>query len=1021
MKSTHHSRGRLLFAVFSAILVVGFAANTFAADPPVKVTVTISGDAVPGATVTAKAAVTINDGTTLQGIQWTQKSGVKATLVNTTGDTVNITLPDRATFKQALITAAEEAPIAQSDYPAWVPKTEFANGLQNRFTVIGVAPLTLEDGTAVNLDVAVTTSSGTYHTAAPIVANVPWTTSTGLRNVPTLLPVLLQGKKQATYNWTLTVPQGSTAKLNDAATQNPDFTPDVAGAYVLSVTDVATGKTVNITVNAGTWKGILVGQDSKGRPTVDKACTGCHVPGTPTFDLFTPWANSGHSEIFTQNVNTPANHYATSCLGCHTVGFNATAVKNNGIDDQSDFQAMVDSGLIQHADKGNWDKILAQFPNAARFTNIQCENCHGPQNSVAHNSSDTRLRPWDAQYSRMSLSSDVCGSCHGEPTRHGRFQQWQLSGHANYEVATSEGTDATCAKCHSAQGFLQWQDKGFSTANLTVTWTADDVHPQTCQTCHDPHDMGTTSGDANTNAKVRVMGKTPLLMAGFTANNVGSAATCMTCHNGRRGLKDDAHFDTTDLTRAPHEGPQADIVMGQNLYFAKVGTAGFHGQIQDVCVSCHMEKTPPPTTLSNAGGGTNHTFYASTAICSKCHTEITAESVQGPIVTKLASLKGQLETSIKTALQTQIRLGNAIDLNGQKTIKNANDIAKVEFISSHGRQGAIVTLANGTSIPDLSLQAVKVVRPSGSSVEIYSLIDPAIAKSGWNYLMVQADKSKGVHNPAFVNSALDVSLFAVTTLNTNGTVTLGTGGAKDTGIGGGVGNGAGAVSCTTPFVYWTEIAGHNPGLAGSQWRTDLVARNLSTNDANVKFILHQATAANLEGNGVVTGSSLKAFEDVIGLIGGANNIGSLEICSDQPLLVAGRIFNQGGVGTFGQNFDGRVADLGYGAGQTVSLIGLRQKTDTFRSNITVTNAGKTDAQVTINLFDATGKSLTKYDLAIPAGQALQDTEPFKNRASAPDVDWGFATITVVKGNNILTSGSMIDMKTNDPTTIPAKQ
>ena len=25
--------------------------------------------------------------------------------------------------------------------------------------------------------------------------------------------------------------------------------------------------------------------------------------------------------------------------------------------------------------------------------------------------------------SRMSLSSDVCGSCHGEPARHGRFQQ----------------------------------------------------------------------------------------------------------------------------------------------------------------------------------------------------------------------------------------------------------------------------------------------------------------------------------------------------------------------------------------------------------------------------------------------------------------------------------------------------------------------------------------------------------------------------------------------------------------------
>jgi len=65
----------------------------------------------------------------------------------------------------------------------------------------------------------------------------------------------------------------------------------------------------------------------------------------------------------------------------------------------------------------------------------------------------------------------------------------------------------------------------------------------------------------------------------------------------------------------------------------------------------------------------------------------------------------------------------------------------------------------------------------------------------------------------------------------------------------------------------------------------------------------------------------------------ASNIGALEICSDRPLLVATRIFNQADAGTYGQSYDGRVADLGYSAGQTLSLIGLRQKTDAFRSNL----------------------------------------------------------------------------------------
>ena len=36
--------------------------------------------------------------------------------------------------------------------------------------------------------------------------------------------------------------------------------------------------------------------------------------------------------------------------------------------------------------------------------------------------------------------ADLCGSCHGEPPRHGRFQQWEESGHGNYELAIDEAT-----------------------------------------------------------------------------------------------------------------------------------------------------------------------------------------------------------------------------------------------------------------------------------------------------------------------------------------------------------------------------------------------------------------------------------------------------------------------------------------------------------------------------------------------------------------------------------------------------
>src|SRR6266498_1414532 len=611
MRGLHQLQRTLLIAALAAVVAIGLASAALAADPPVKVTIAVTGDPVPGATVTAKATVTIGDGASLQSIKWTQVGGVAATLANTSTDNVTITLPDRKAFKEELATILEEAPIADSAYPSYVPKpAKFENGLQNRFIVAGITPHAATDAGAIKFDVVVVTSSGTYHNAVSVAGKLPWPTATGNRNVPILLPVLLHGKSQASYDWKLTVPTGSTAKLDDAASQNPELTPDVAGRYDLTVTDLATNKPVTFTVAAGTWKGIVVGQDSKGRPLVDPACTACHVPNTPHFDLFTPWAKSGHAEIFSQNVNTPNGHYGPSCLGCHTVGYNAIPVKNGGIDDASDFTAFLGSGFMAHGDPLNWSKILTQFPNTARFANIQCENCHGPNDSSAHMRADG---------SRQSLSSDVCAVCHGEPPRHGRFQQWQLSGHSNYELAVAEGTDPTCAKCHSANGFVAWSDSNFNAANLNVTWTAENVHPQTCQTCHDPHAEGTTSGDANTNATVRVTGKTPLLMAGFTANNVGRGAICMTCHNGRRGLRDDNNYVASDATRAPHEGPQADIVMGQNLYFTKVGTPGFHSMVEDSCVNCHMEKTAPPSALSLPGVGTNHTFYADKTICSKCH------------------------------------------------------------------------------------------------------------------------------------------------------------------------------------------------------------------------------------------------------------------------------------------------------------------------------------------------------------------------------------------------------------------
>ncbi len=1005
MRNVVHHRNRALAFALAAGALLALAATAAVAANPVDVTVAVTGTPAFGATVTAKATATINDGSTLQSFLWTQTGGAAAALSGTTTDTVTVVLPGRGAFRTALVHALMEPPIAASQYPAYVPVPtgEFAGGLQDRFGVLGVNNLALEEGGAVTLTVTVTASSGTYTKSAAIATPLPWSTSTGVRNVPVGIPVVLHGKNQTSYNWAMAVPTGSTATLTEPTTQNPEFMPDVPGTYTITVAD-ATGATVTIPVIAGLWRGVITGQDANGHPQVDTACTGCHNPGS-ALDLFTPWAQTGHAAIFTENVNTPNGHYGTNCLSCHTVGYNLTA-NNNGIDDQSDWAAFLatNPSLLTHGDPTNWTNILLQFPKTAKLANIQCENCHGPQTSDAHTHGDAR----------ENLSSDVCASCHAEPPRHGRYQQWQLSAHANYETAIGEGMSGGCAPCHTANGFLAWADSNYTASSVTVTWTADQVHPQTCQTCHDPHAIGTTSSSPATDATVRISGSTPPLQAGFTANNVGRGAICMTCHNGRRGLRNDSTFKTSSAAQAPHAGPQADVLMGQNFYLVDVGTPGYHSRVQDTCVNCHMAKTPPPAALSSSGGGTNHTFYASKEICSSCHATVTADDVQGPVEAKLETLAQAINQALFDTLKAQITLGNKIDLGGLKTLTSTSDFTAVAFAESHGSQGMTVTLADSTTVGPVAMTSVKVVPAAGSPVVLYNVADPTIPKAAWNMLMIESDSSKGVHNPGFVNRVLDVTIYALQHPSGGGTGTY-----VDPTLNGGPGNNAGAVACTTPYVYWTEVVSRGAGYTQSQWRSDIVAMNLASTPAALRFVLHTANG-NLETTGAVPGSGQGVFEDIVGMMG-AQTKGALEICSNQPLLVTGRNFNQSTNGTFGQFIDGHVGNLGLTTGQSAQLLGLRQQTGKYRTNIAVANGGSADAQVAITLFDNSGATLTTYNLTVPAGQVVQDLLPFDARAHAPDVGWGFAKVTVVSGSNILASASVMDAVTNDPSYVPAKR
>src|SRR5512143_1063873 len=598
-----HHLNSLAVNEFNEIFVDGLAGSNLAISSGTSTVLSFNSSKLPA-------------GETAQSFVWVRTNGQAATLSSPTASVTLITLPTVADYKAELVRHVKGLEI----------RSLTGTLVSDRTQIVPVNPLNLEEASSATFKLRVATASGKFYFGLVTVTDQEGQAAVesfaavgaGIRNVPVGVPVLIHTKTQATYTWTVTGPAGAVT-VDGANTQLPSFVPAAAGQY----TAVDSFGTNTVTVFAGTWNGAITGISNL-RPVSDE-CTGCH-DGQTAPDKFTPWKDSGHAEIFTQNLNA-GGHYGESCLPCHTVGFDKDPLAvNNGFDDQPNYSTFVADPAYFSAspDDTRYTKMQTQYPELFKLTNIQCENCHGPNNgSTLHNNGT--LDP-----ERISLSSDVCGACHGEPLRHARFQQWEDSGHGNYELAAEEGMSANCAGCHSAQGFmvlLQRLQAGIPLRSIpadSITWTADTVLPQTCSVCHDPHAQGTTSGKPNT-ATVRVEDNTPKLPGGFAATGVGRGAICIICHNSRNGggsgafasdsflhMDGDPVFGNLTGYSGPHEANQGDVLLGYNAYF--VGNASPtnsqyrspHSLIVGSCVNCHMEQTPPPALLSYSLSGTNH-------------------------------------------------------------------------------------------------------------------------------------------------------------------------------------------------------------------------------------------------------------------------------------------------------------------------------------------------------------------------------------------------------------------------------
>jgi len=403
----------------------------------------------------------------------------------------------------------------------------------------------------------------------------PWydAVSTALPNVGKGQKVWLQarGLSGADYNsshidtiisqsWIITNPPGGVATITHTDTVT-FFVPDTTGTYHVSVSLTTNNGTTNaeIDINSAYWVGVgtIVGSGAN-----SPECGDCHGDKAAT------WSQTGHSRIFSYNIDS-SHYYTTACLSCHTVGYDTkeTAV-NGGFDDI----ATLLGWTIPPLQPGNWDAIKANYPTLAAKANVQCENCHGPGS----------LHMGDKDKIAVSLSAEMCGSCHGEQEFHWKSLQWNNSLHAH---STEEGEQVVymnsknCSRCHTAQGYLHETVDGNTSAAPYA-----DVQPVACATCHDPH-------DASNPAQLR------------------SSSIATAC--------DGCHITRLSSYSGLHNSPQSPMLNGSKgtPYSGQPGSVGnwggwqfagykypnsSHSQITDRCAQCHMADVTEATLADTA-------------------------------------------------------------------------------------------------------------------------------------------------------------------------------------------------------------------------------------------------------------------------------------------------------------------------------------------------------------------------------------------------------------------------------------
>jgi hypothetical protein len=397
-------------------------------------------------------------------------------------------------------------------------------------------------------------------------------------------------------------------------------------------------------------------------------------------------------------------------------------------------------------------------------------SCEGPMGPVGENGKDG-LDGKDANKS--------CITCHNTVNMDAKEKEYDLSAHFEGNPRTGK----YCARCHTNEGFKEITNKPWTPGTLIAT--TNDVNNGTrfsCETCHKhgsfDFEVDTLAQILRTTSPVSLAYDNYLKTTDFgTMNNL-----CATCHQ-IRGARYLTYSDTTltpdvinkSFTELPyfpftntddnatvkyqagrsfsvHDGNQSNLFAGINGYEYDGQTytrTWEHSSFS--CTDCHMNQYNP----ADSTGG--HTFKVNKAECNSCHgntTKITnvqslidakrIELAELLVTRKVFKKTGSGSSASYSAIQTH-------DFNGKlyPTTQTPGDkFASLATANTVSPTTGLVIYANNITYAADASYATRIGREWK-----YGELGAA-----YNYVYINSELSKGVHNPVYALQLLQKSI-----------------------------------------------------------------------------------------------------------------------------------------------------------------------------------------------------------------------------------------------------------------------